>query len=419
LLIGLVDKSLVVAQTGDSRERYRLLETTRAYALEKVNTKEREAVAQRHSEHYCGVAQHADENFGTGSTRAWLATLEEDLENFRVALEWALEGQGAPVVGALIAGNLERMWALAGLSTEARHWIDLGLAKVSEAERPEVAARLWRARARFLQGQSMAECAQKALVLYEQVGDVRGAAHTRRMLAFSLLQTGRLGEAHEAIGSAIEGFKQRGDAAGIASCLSLQGLSAYNEADFAAGRRYYSQALNAYRSLGDEIGMATVLGNFGELEFADGNAERALALVNESLIIRSRGNEKTDLAIDFNNSAAYHVALGQFDEALEAAREALRWALPEQNAWNVATALQHFALLAALRGQREAGARLLGYVDKQLEALGMKREATEQWGYERLLQALKSEEVSGHLERLRADGQAWSEDEAAAEALTI
>jgi hypothetical protein len=55
----------------------------------------------------------------------------------------------------------------------------------------------------------------------------------------------------------------------------------------------------------------------------------------------------------------------------------------------IAWALQHLALLAGLGGDARCGAQLLGYVDAQYTALGMQREPTEHWGYDKLMTALR------------------------------
>lgn len=421
LMIALVDKSLVVAQTGEmEQERYRLLESTRAFALEKQAQKgEREALARRHGEYFRDQVQAADDRFGMGSTAGWLATMELDLENYRATLEWALAGgQDVPLGGAL-AGSLERLWTLAGLSVEARRWLDIALERISESEHPAIAARVWRAKARFVQGQPMRDCIERALSLYESVGDERGAAYALRSLAFSLLQMGQLDEANEVIDRAIAALRRQGDKVGIAACLVLQGLSAYTRHDFAAGRKCYSQALAAFKSLGDEVATSNVLANFAELEFADGHADQALRLVNESLLITSRGKEASDLAIDLNNSSAYHIALGDLDEARESAREALQGAQSEQNAWNTSVALQHLALLAATRGEGRVAAQLIGYVNAQFKELGLQRETTEKWGYERLTAALLRDLSEAEIGALGDEGATWSEDQAIEQALKV
>lgn len=68
------------------------------------------------------------------------------------------------------------------------------------------------------------------------------------------------------------------------------------------------------------------------------------------------------------------------DREAIAAREGLHWARQAQDAFGVATALQHVALLLALRAEVNVAARLIGYVNVQYHELGYEREATEKWG---------------------------------------
>jgi tetratricopeptide (TPR) repeat protein len=181
----------------------------------------------------------------------------------------------------------------------------------------------------------------------------------------------------------------------------------------------YVQAVAAFKALGDELATADVLGNFGELEFADGHPERAVRLVTESLAITSRGKEVANLAIDHNNRAAYCIALGRLDEARTSAREGLRWAQGENNVWNTSVALQHLALLAALDGEPESAARIVGYVNAQYNRLGLEREATEKWAYDRLQTALGERLTPVQVADLSAEGATWSEDQVVAEAEAV
>jgi predicted ATPase len=418
LLIALVDKSLVVVHTSGKRERYGLLESTRAFALEKLDSSgEREALEGKRSAYFLNQAQSADDRYGVGSTAQWLADIEDDLENYRATLEWALGGGNDIALGAGVAGTLERLWALGGLSLEARLWLGKAIERLNEADHPAVAARLWRAKSRFLQGEPMRDCAERAVTLYRSVGDERGAAYALRTLAYSLLQMGRLKEADEVILDAIPAMREHGDRVGVASCLSLQGVGAYNRGDFSQGREFYQQALRAYKSLGDELATANVLGNLGELEFADGHPEAALASVTESLAITSRLKEASDLAIDYNNSCAYRIASGDLQNARASACEGLRLGQTEQNPWNVAVALQHLALLAALHGRSRAAACLIGYVNLQFKRLELEREITERWGFEKLTELLNQQLAGDEIEGLSDEGASWSEDRAVEEAL--
>jgi hypothetical protein len=99
------------------------------------------------------------------------------------------------------------------------------------------------------------------------------------------------------------------------------------------------------------------------------------------------------------------------------AREGLRAARHVRNEKILAIVLQHLARLAALCSDRCRAAQLLGYVDVQYSVLGSQREPTEQWGYDKLVAALRETLSADEIARLAADGAAWSEDQAAEEAL--
>ena len=136
----------MVADTVGEHERYHLLESTRAYALEKLTAAgAHEQFARRHAEYFRDQAQEADERQSTGSTAAWLTSMELELDNYRAVLEWALkDGHDLALAGA-VAGALGVLWSYGGLAVEGRYWIGLAQAGLDESAHPQVAARLWRA----------------------------------------------------------------------------------------------------------------------------------------------------------------------------------------------------------------------------------------------------------------------------------
>jgi len=81
--------------------------------------------------------------------------------------------------------------------------------------------------------------------------------------------------------------------------------------------------------------------------------------------------------------------------------------------------LQHLALLSALGGDARRGAQLLGHVDGQYSALGMQREPTERWGYDKLMAALRETLSADEITAFAAEGAAWSEDQAVEEAFKV
>jgi predicted ATPase len=420
-LVGsLTDKSLVVADTSGEHERYRLLESTAAYALEKLSaSEERDTLARRHAEYFRDQALAADERFGTGSTFAWVAGVELELDNFRAALTWALTQGNDAVLGGAIAGALGELWKRAGLTVEGRYWIELALSRVSEAEQPQIAAHLCYALNGLSSGQRKHDAAARAMQLYGSVSDGRGVARARTSLAFALYQMGRLDEAKASIEHALAASRAYRDAWNVATCLNTQASIEMSRGDFRAARDLRAQALAAHKALGNESGAAVVLLNIAELEFADGHPEQALRAVSEALEIHVGGKYASVIAADYVNIAAYRIALNDLAEARDSAREGLRLGRQARYEMGIAIALQHLALLAALGNDVRRGAQLLGNADAQYASLGIKREPTEQWGYHKLMAALRETLSEDEIATLGAEGAAWSEDQAVEEALKV
>ena len=418
LLSSLTDKSLVVADTAGDQERYHLLESTRAYALEKLSAAgAREQLARRHAEYFRDYAQAANQTWDTGSLATRVASMNLDLDNYRAVLEWALKDGHDPALGGALAGVL--LWLSSGLVVEGRYWLDLAQAALDESAHPQVAAGVWSALAALSSGKRKHDCARRALTFFQSVGDENGQAWALSSIAFSLLQMGQLDEADDVSARGLAAMRALGDKRGVADCLNVRAAIQRRCGDVASARELFAQSLAAYKAVGDEAGATVVLVNLAELEFGDDRIEQAVRLAGEALVIRSRWKSATSLAGSYVNIAAYRIALGDMKGARESAREGLRWAQQAQHALNVATALQHIALLLALRGKVKDAARLVGYVNTQYRELGFEREVTEKWGYEKLMAVLREHLSEAEIEKLAAEGATWFEDQAVEEALKV
>lgn len=95
LLGGLVDKSLAqTISSSDGLTRYRMLETVRQYARDRLfEMGGGEGVRDLHLSFYLQVGEQADAELRGPRQLAWLARLEDELENLRLALEWSLAGR--------------------------------------------------------------------------------------------------------------------------------------------------------------------------------------------------------------------------------------------------------------------------------------------------------------------------------------
>ncbi len=117
----LVDKSLVVAETASGRTRYRLLETVRQYAMEKLGESgEADAVRDVHRDHYTSMAALLDAPTPAGFDHL-VAQAEMDIDNLRAAFAWSVERR--EVEQALqLACSLYPLWLVGGRPLEGLDW---------------------------------------------------------------------------------------------------------------------------------------------------------------------------------------------------------------------------------------------------------------------------------------------------------
>jgi predicted ATPase len=110
-LADLVTKSLVVADVSGAKPRFRLLDTTRAYALDKLDmSSEREAIAHLHAEYYRDLFVRAEREVLVRPTGEWLTDYAQEIDNLRTALDWALSSRGDGQIGVALTAAAAPLW---------------------------------------------------------------------------------------------------------------------------------------------------------------------------------------------------------------------------------------------------------------------------------------------------------------------
>jgi predicted ATPase/DNA-binding winged helix-turn-helix (wHTH) protein len=110
-LADLVAKSLVVADVGGAKPRFRLLDTTRGYAIEKLDESgERDRIAHRHAAYYRDLFERAEGEVTAGSTREWLVDYAREIDNLRAALDWAFSPGGEIPIGVALTAAAAPLW---------------------------------------------------------------------------------------------------------------------------------------------------------------------------------------------------------------------------------------------------------------------------------------------------------------------
>jgi predicted ATPase/DNA-binding winged helix-turn-helix (wHTH) protein len=132
----LVAKSLVTADAGGERVRYRLLETTRAYSLEKlVQAGELDAAARRHARRHLDLFESAEAEAETETrpTDEWLADYIPSIDNLRAALDWAFSPGGDASIGVALTAAAIPLWMHLSLMEECSGRVERALAAIGES----------------------------------------------------------------------------------------------------------------------------------------------------------------------------------------------------------------------------------------------------------------------------------------------
>jgi predicted ATPase/DNA-binding CsgD family transcriptional regulator len=298
LLSGLVQKSLLVVVPGGagSDNRYRMLETIRAYALEKlyVSTEET-ALRSRHAVFFLELAEEAEPELLGPEKAKWLERLEREHDDSRAALLW-LEERGEVELALRLGSSLRwfrgyfaegrsRLLALLEMpgaqtrTTErAKALHVLGVLASRHGEYANDAGKF--AEARRYQ--------EEALSIYRELGDKRGTAAALRELARATAMATEDPSAWEAVHSLLEEslsiYRQLGaDAHGLALTLLYTGITDQILGKAAAARAFLEESLEFFRELGDEISVGTSMWFLARAQIDDGDHAAARAHLKEIL----------------------------------------------------------------------------------------------------------------------------------------
>jgi predicted ATPase/DNA-binding winged helix-turn-helix (wHTH) protein len=138
-LSSLVAKSLVVADVGGSSMPYRLLDTTRAYALEKLDASgERTTLARRHAEYYRDLFEQAEVEADAKPAAEWGAEYGRAIGNLRAALDWAFSADGDPSVGVALTAAAVPLWLHLSLVDECRRRVEQAQAALQSGAHRDV-----------------------------------------------------------------------------------------------------------------------------------------------------------------------------------------------------------------------------------------------------------------------------------------
>ncbi|HEV7760185.1 MAG TPA: hypothetical protein VGO78_14390, partial [Acidimicrobiales bacterium] len=297
----LVDKSLVVMEERDDEARYRLLETIRQYAADRLDEAgETDGARDRHLDHFVAVAEIAEPGLVDVDQDTWLARLEADHENLRAALDWGL-AQPDPARARRLASVLIWLWYLRGHTNEGIDFLQRAIARAPDERSPLQSLLLAGVSAVSVasgQFDVLVDYAQQALELATAIGDDRGRGRALLLLGVALswvdfdgadglfaqgaeaaaaagdpfgidrilvmqgvmlAYRDRHDEAYPVLQEGLERSLRRGDRGFAVSALAYQGIGATLQGDLARADELATQALEIARPRGDffDVGLGT------------------------------------------------------------------------------------------------------------------------------------------------------------------
>jgi tetratricopeptide (TPR) repeat protein len=393
LLGGLVSKSLVGLEESAAEARYRLLETVRQYAAERLAAAgEEEEAREQHLAHFLALAEAAAPRLTGPEQGTWLARLEREHDNLRAALGWA-RAQGDGERGLRLAAALCWFWYMRGYLNEGRGWLEEALARAATAPAALRATALNGAgnlaSDQGEYGQAEVLYAQ-ALALRRELGDKRGIAGSLSNLAGVAERRGDYGRAVPLFEEALALARVSGDTLSIAKTLGNLGLALGHQGNIEREAALFEEALALFRALGDRHSIAGALDNLGLVAFQQGEYERARALHDEALSLFRALEAKRGIAGSLTNLGAVAERQGDYEQATDLSRESLLLNRAIGAEEQAVEGLQTMVLVAAARGQPKRAAQLAGAAEALREALEVPMRSHQQTIYAQAVRAMRA-----------------------------
>ncbi len=317
LLTQLANKSLVMVEHEQGEEtRYRMLETIRQYARDKLlEEKEGEQVRQQHLDYFLKLAERAEPELRGPDQKAWLNRLELEHDSLRAALEWSMNSDAE--AGLRLAGALWRFWEIRGYLGEGREWLSQILALPGVSSRTIARAKVLSGAGVLAYSQSSYAAAhalyEESLVIQRELGALgrKGIADALHGLGNLALRQENCTEARSLHEESLAIRRELEDRQGIADSLLDLGRVARNQHDWVSAHSLFAESLTIQRQCGNQHGIAATLYQLGNVAAWRGELALARSLYEESLAIGQELEDRHGIADTLNHLGS--IAIEQSD----------------------------------------------------------------------------------------------------------
>ena len=414
LLSGLVEKSLVVTKEAvQGGMRYRLLEPVRQYAQEKLKEKgETQAAKRAHAQYFLALAEEAEPQLLGPQEPQWYERLEEEHDNIRADLSWALKGAD-PELGLRLAGAIWWFWHRHGHLSEGLRWLERALARgdgTSAMVRAKALAGIgWLAYGQGDLGR-MRKSATEGLSLSDEAG--LGGYHRGlflRLLADEAWMEGDYERVSKLAEESLELSREANDLGGMALSLLQQGTaSMWGLGDLGKARAFYEEALAVSRELGSASIFRVCLNSLALPYLLQGDLERAKEFAEEAAALSREAGDRTLLPLPLHILGWVALLRGDRERAEALHKESLALSGEIGDSWGTLELLEGLACTAGAKGEAQKAARLFGAAEALRETMGVGPWAALRTLEERYLVGARSRLEEGAWRRAWGEGYAMS-----------
>jgi len=377
----LIDKSLIQQIDRGEEPRFRMLETIREYALERLRDSGEDGATRHAHAAYCLVlAEEGNPELTDVDRAAWLARCDIEHDDFRAALDWLFENSNLDW-GFRLCLALFRFWDMREFLTEARARLETVVALAGDG--------CARERAKATHGLGALATAQgdfsaathfleQSLSLHQAADDHWGIAVALNGLAVLARDRGDYTAAQKYFEESLAWSRRLGDRTAVARCLHNLANVAKIRGDYEHARSGLLEATQIFEELEDRSGTAWSLNQQGDVAREQRRLDEARSLYHRALSEFRQAGDSWGTARSLADLGAIACEYGDLSAAHEAYRESLEVFASLGHRRGVARVLEGLAALALANGTARGALTIAGAAAHLREFIGLPLPPAEQ-----------------------------------------
>ena len=402
----LVDKSLVIAERSEP-PRYRLLESARAYALEKLrDAGETDATRERHAQAFLAIFEAGRQQQWTVPRHVLVETHLPDLDNLRAALDWGTATTAALHVA--LAGSSAWVWNGTGQRVAALHICERAMRRIDGSTSPAHEALLlseWCVLPSSPPVPAERAAAERAVALFRSLGDRRSEYVALERLQINAHRRGDVALCERVSLEMAQLHDPNWPPASRWHLLRARSVSLCQRNQTEAARVALEESLQLARKVGEYRHVRVSLGGLIDIALDAEHYEEAVTRCRELVAMTRAERFTSGLAIALCCLSHALAKVDQIEEALATAREAAP--LHAQQGTPLWVWLPSFARIALKQGRVSDAALAFGRAEAKYGSVANDRRDRDE------LQALLAQALSSdELLRLLAQGASMTDEEA-------